>query len=203
MIKLLILGLTLMLFTTGCQNDASKAYLMNKKEINPNSLAHKANNEAKNRENRLKLSKIDSDTKIQIEKIKSDNKLLIAKIEADTTKEVAQTDSTTKIQTSKIEVTTKKEDSQMTFYIAIAIIIVIVIALILLYLNNKHNRELKAKLHEEKLKQELAIKEREHHEQRLHKMLDLVADGKLSPKIEEEIILSISNDTPKTLGSKE
>ena len=204
MIKLIIISLTIAFFTTGCQDSApkQKAYLINGQGVNPNSLSSKANDKAQDRQNKLKLSKIDSDTKIQIAKIESDNKLLIAKIKADATKEVAQTDSRTKIQTTKIDATTKKEDTQMTFYIAIALVIVVIIALILLYLNNKHNRELKSKLHEDKLKQELDLKEREHHEQRLHKMLDLIADGKLSPKVEEEIISSISNDTPKKLESK-
>jgi hypothetical protein len=202
MIKLLILSLTIVFFTSGCQDNASKAYLLNGQGVNPNSLAYKANNKAQDRQNKLKISKMDSDTKIQIAKIESNNNLLIAKVKADATKEVAQTDSNTKIQTTKIAAMTKKEDSQMTFYIAIALVLVVMIALILLFLNNKHNRELKAKLHEDKLKQELDLKEREHHEQRLHKMLDLIADGKLSPKIEEEIILSISNDTAKTVGLK-
>jgi hypothetical protein len=202
--KLLLLSLILILLATGCQESSSKkgAYLMNSNGVNPNSLANMANDKVQDRANKVELSKIDADAKIQIAKIQSDNQLLIAKINADATKEVAVTDSTTKIKTTQIDAITKKEDTQTTFYIAIAVVIVVLIALYLLYLNNKNSRALKAKLHEDKLKQELLLKEKEYHEQRLHKMLDLVADGKLSPKMEEEIINSISGQKIKTISNK-
>lgn len=202
--KLIVLAITIMLLISGCQDSSSKkgAYLMDGKGVNPNSLAYSANNNAQERANKVELQKIDAAAKIEIAKIESGNKLLIAQVNADANKEVAQTDSKTKIQTTQIDATTKKEDSALTFYIAIALVIVVIIALILLYLNNKQNRALKAKMHEDKLKQELDLKEREHQEQRVLKMLDLVAAGKLSPQMEEEIILSISNPKQKTIESK-
>lgn len=201
---IILTAVTLMLLISGCQDSSSKqrAYLMHENGVNPNSLAYNANDKVQDRANKIELSKIDADAKIEIAKIESGNKLLIAKVNADASKEVAQTDSTTKIQTTQIDAITKKEDSQLTFYVAIAIVLVVIIALFLLYLNNKHSRALKAKMHEEKLKQEVDLKEREHHEQRILKMLDLVAQGKLSPKMEEEIILSISNQKPKNIESK-
>lgn len=202
--KFIISAIAIILLISGCQESSSKngAYLMGSKGVNPNSLAYNANDTVQERANKVELSKIDANAKIEIAKIESDNKLLVAKVNADANKEVAQTDSKTKIQTTQIDASTKKEDSKLTFYIAIALVIVIIIALILLYLNNKHNRELKAKMHADKLKQELDLKEREHQEERVLKMLDLVAAGKLSPQMEEEIILSISNPKQKFIESK-
>jgi hypothetical protein len=205
--KLIILGLTIILFMTGCresssQNSASHNNGFLNAGVNPNSIAIRAQDKVQERKNKIELSQIDANAKIEIAKIESDNKLLIAKVNADAHKEVAKTDSNTKIQTSKIDAVSKKEDTQMTFYISIAVVVVIIIALILLFLNSKHNRTLKAKIHEEKLRQELDLKEKERHEQRLLKLLDLVADGKLPPQMEEEVILSLTSPTKKTIESK-
>ena len=206
--RLVILSLTLIFLITGCGEGSSRnsasysGSLINSNGVNPNSIAHKSQEKVEERKNKIELSKIDSNTKIEIAKIKSENNLLIAKVNADANKEVAKTDSTTKIETTKIKAVTKKEDTKMTFYIAIAVVVVIVFALLLIFLNSRHNRALKAKIHKEKLQQELDLKEREHHEQRLHKMLELVADGKLSPEMEEEIILSISKPEKKTIEFK-
>jgi len=202
--RLIILSIMFILFITGCRDNSSKQspYLMNHKGVNPNSLAYSVNDKLQDRANKVELSKIDADAKIEIAKIESGNKLLIAKVNADATKKVAQTDSKTKIQTTQIDAIIKKDDSKLTFYIAIALIFVVIIALVLLYLNTKQNRELKAKMHADKLRQELDLKEQEHQEQRLYKMLDLMAIGKLSPQMEEEIIRSVSSKKPKTIESK-
>lgn len=202
--KQLILIITLIFLTTGCQENSSGsgAYLMNNNGVNQNSLANRTQDKAQERKNKLEISKINNQAKIEIATIESENKLLVAKVNAKASEEIAKTDSKTKIKTTQIDAITKKEDTQMTFYVSISIVLVVIIALYLLYLNNKNNRKLKAKIHEDKLKQELELKEREHHEQRLHKMLDLVAEGKLSPQMEEEVILSISNPTQKSITSK-
>lgn len=202
--KFIMVGITLLLLFSGCQESSKKssAYIMGDKNVNPNSFIYSAKNNGEERANKIELSKIDADTKIEIAKIESENQFLIAKLNAQTNKEVAQTDANTKIQTTQIDASVKQENSKLSFYIAIAIIILIIITLILLYLNTKNNRELKARMHAEKLRQEFELKEREHQEQRLLKMLDLVAQGKLSPKMEKEVILSLSYQKQKTIESK-
>lgn len=203
--KLLIFSLFIIFSFTSCQDSSKdKVSLMNgyKDGVNPNSLAYKSANSQKNRENKIELSKIDSKTKIEIAKIKSGNQLLIAKVNATAKKDVAITDSSTKIQTSKIDALTKKDDIETNLYIAIAFIIAILLALFLLYFNNKKSRELKAKLHKEDLEHEQRLKEQEYNEKRLHKMLDLVGEGKLSTEMEQEIIISLTKPDHNLIESK-
>ncbi len=208
--KILIISLIVILSLTGCQN--SEPY--KKKNTpsmmggyhdgrNPNSLANISANKEKERRNKVELSKIDANTKIEIAKINSGSQLNIAKVYADAKKEVAVTDSTTKIKTSQIDAITKKDDIQNQFYITMAIVAVFLIALFLLYFNNKKSRDLKKKLHQDQLHHDQLIKEREFDEQRLHKMLDLVEKGKLSPKMEEEIILSLTKSDSTLIESKQ
>jgi len=205
--KSLLISLLIIFSITGCQDSsrhkASKDNLSlmgsYRDGVNPNSLAYRLADKQKDRENSIKISNIDSNTKIEIAKIESGNKLLIAKVHANTTKEIAQTDSITKIQTSKIDALTKKDNVQNQFYITMAVVIVFLIALFLLYLNNKKNRELKNRLHQDKLNHERLLKEREHDEKRLHKMLDLVGKGKLSSEMEEEILISLTKPESKLL----
>lgn len=196
--SLLILSL-LLLSITACQDSSSNrhiALLNGQNGVNPNSIAIKSAENAKERVNKLELSKIDANTKIEIAKIKSNNQLKIAQVNANTTKEVAKTDSNSRIEASKIDALTKKDDIQNTLYISIAVIIVLIIGMFLLYFNNKKSRELKQKLHKEQLEHERQLREQEHHEKRLHKMLELVGEGKLSPTMEEEIICSLTKPTP-------
>ncbi len=160
--------------------------------VNPNSMANKAQDKSKDRQNKLEISKIDSNTKIEIAKIKSNNQLQIAKVQAIAKTDVAKTDSTTKIQTTKIEATTKKDDLQNSLYITIAVVVLVIFALFLLYLNNKKSRDLKVKLQKDQLFHDRLLKEREYEEQRLHKMLQLVGNGKLSPEMEEKLIISLT-----------
>ena len=199
--KLFIFSLLIVLSITGCQNSSSNKkndiHLMGYKDgVNPNSLAHVSADKQKDRLSKIELSKIDSDTKIKIAEINSGNQLLIAKVNADAQTDIAQTDSTTKIKTSQIDATTKKDDIQSSFNIVIIISLLFAFALLLFYLNSRKNRELKRKLQEDKLQHEKLLKEREYDEQRLHKMLDLVKDGKLSQEMEDEIIASLTK--PKT-----
>jgi len=161
-------------------------------KVNPNSLAHLSVQKSEDRKNRLAVSKVEADAKVEIAKINSANQLSIAQINAQTQQEIAKSDSNTKITTSELDAKSKKESMQYTVYIVIAVVILLIIALILLYLNSKKNRELQTKLQTEKLRHEQIIKEKELEEQRLLKVLDLVAAGKLSSEIEEEVILSIS-----------
>jgi len=206
-IKTSLLSILLFASLTGCQetklhNDKNRISILGATTgVNPNSLAYVSANDQKNRENKIAISKIDSNTKIEIAKIKSNNQLEIAKVNANAQKEVAKTDSVTKIQTSKIDAITKKDDIQYNLYISILVIISVMITLYLLYLNNKKNRELKSKLHQEKLQHEQMLKEQELKEKRLHKMLDLVERGKLSPDMEAEVILSLTKPQQNLLIS--
>jgi len=212
--KLLLLPTTLItiLFLSGCReshSDSRELTMLNghnivkAKGVNPNSLAYQSEEKAKDRETTLTISKIESNAKIEIAKIESQNRLEMAKVNANSKEEIAVTNSHTKIKTSEIDAINKKEDIQSKLYITIAIIILVMLALILLYLNNKKNRELKAKLHQEQLEHEKELREREFEERRIHKMLELVADGKLNEQMEQEVIHSLTKPKTTTIEAVE
>lgn len=193
----------LTIFITGCQQEGSSypfmlnTYKLTSNEgVNLNSLAYKSEEASKNRENRLKKSEIDANAKIEIAKIESESKLKIAKVNAEVKKEVVHTTSKTKIKTSEIDSRTKKEEIESQLYVAIALIILVMLALILLYFNSKKNRELKIQLQQEELAHAKELREREFEETRMHKMLELIAEGKLSNEMEQEVILALTQ--PKT-----
>ena len=197
------------IFFTGCREGASsqqarRIHLLNPPQttnnitgINPNSLANKSADSALERENQLKLSKIEAEARVEIEKIKSENQLQIAKINAEAQKRVAETDLKAKVQTSQIDAKTSKETIQYSIYIVITIALLVLAVFILLYLNAKKNRELKKQLHDEKLRHEQFLKEKELEEQRVHKLLELIASGKVAKNVEKEVILSIAKPKPK------
>ncbi len=168
--------------------------------VNPNSLVYVATDKSEERKNKIALSKIEADTKIKIANIQTQGKLNIAKVNAQTEQEIVKSKSVTKITTSKLDASTKKETMQYTVYIVIAVILFLIIALFLLYQNSKKNRELKKELQEEKLRHEKAIHEKELEEKRLHKVLDLVAAGKMPSSIEEEVLLAISKPKNKLIN---
>jgi len=205
--KLLYKFVLLLLFISfiGCNEGTSnrKISLMGEDntKVNPNSLAYVSIEKNEDRKNKIEVSKIQANAKIEIAKIHSQNQLHIAEVNAQTQQEIAKSDSITKITTSKLDATTKKESMQYIVYIVIAVVIFLIIALVLLYLNSKKNRELTKKLQEEKLKHEQILRLKELEEQRLHKILDLVAAGKLPSSIEEEVILSISTSKDKIITS--
>ncbi len=180
----------LLLFVACTGNDTQKKVTL--MGASGSEYSHKNRSLQHNKERQLELVKLEAQTKIELEKIKSHNQLQIAKLNASTQTQIAQTNSQTLIQTSQLDAKIKKENMQYTIYIVIAVVIVVLIALVLLYFNSKKNRELQKKLHEEKLKHERILKEKELEEQRLHKILELAAEGKLPKNIEEDIILSIS-----------
>ncbi len=162
-------------------------------KVNPNSMAYIAKDKEKERQNKVALTKIETDAKIKIAKIDSENQLSIAKLNADVKKKIAESDATLKMQTTRLELKTKEKGMQYMVYLVIGVIIFLIAVLILLYLNSKKNRELQKKIHEEKLKHEQFLREKELEEQRFHKIIDLVATGKLPEAIEKEVILSISH----------
>jgi hypothetical protein len=202
--KKLIFGLFILFLLFGCQQQYGHSNphlsLLNQtskeKKQQDYSLGYRLADKQKERETRLELSKIEAKTKIEIEKIRTENQLKIAQVQANTTKDVAHTNYKTKVETSKIDALTKKEDTIVTIYITIAISITIIFGMILLYLNNKKERELKNKLLQDQLRHEEMLREKERQEQRLLKLIELAGDKKLSPKMEEAIILSlgVSND---------
>ncbi len=204
--KSIFLSLLILLVLTACQDSSSKnkVSLMGapKDGVNPNSLAYRSANGQLERKNKLEISKIDSKTKIKIAEIQSQNQLHIAKLNVEAKKSIAVTDSSTKIQTSQIDALTKKDDIQNSLYITMAIIIAVVLALFLLYLNNKKNRDLKDKIHKENLEHEQLLKEREYDEKRLHKMLELVENGKLSPDMQEEVISALTKPNQNLITKK-
>jgi len=194
------------LFFSGCGEGSSqqnRIHLLNPPKttnvtgVNPNSLAHKSADKALDRENKIKLSKIQAEAKVEIERIKSENQLKIAKINAEAQKSVAETDLQSKIQTSQIDAKTHKDTIQYTVYIVIVIVLLVLAVFILLYLNAKKNRELKKQLHDEQLRHEQFLKEKELEEQRVHKLLELIASGKVAKNVEKEVILSIAKPKPK------
>ena len=195
------------MFFTGCGEGTSsqhnRIHLLNPPKttnitgVNPNSLAHKSADKAQERENQLKLSKIEAQAKVEIERIKSENQLQIAKINAEAQKHIAQNDFQAKIQTSTIDANTQKETIQYTVYIVSVIVLLVLAVFVLLYLNAKKNRELKKQLHDEQLRHEQFLKEKELEEQRVHKLLELIASGKVAKNVEKEVILSIAKPKPK------
>ncbi len=204
--KSILTTLLILLSFTGCQDSSSKNKISlmgaSKDGVNPNSLAYRSANDNQERKNRLEISKIDSNTKIKIAEIQSENQLKIAKLNVEAKKSIAATDSSTKIQTTKIDALTKKDDIKNSLYITMAIILVVIIALFLLYLNNKKNRELEDKIHRENLEHEQRLKEREYNEKRLHKMLELVENGKLSPDMQEEVISALTKPNQNLITKK-
>ncbi|MEA3227469.1 MAG: hypothetical protein U9P38_00190 [Campylobacterota bacterium] len=202
--KSLLISLIILLAVSGCQESShTRGYVPTlnhqKSGVNENSLAYRTQEIAKEQKNRVEISKINSDTQIEIAKIESENRLKIAEIDADAKKDVAHKKSVTEIKTSEIDALTSKATMQNRFYITLAIIFSVTIAFILLFINNKKNRDLKNKLYQDQLRHEEMLKEREYEERRLIKMLDLVSDGKLSPIMEEEIILSLTQPKHKQI----
>ena len=195
------------LFFSGCGEGSSsqhnRIHLLNPPKttnitgVNPNSIAHKSADKALERQNQIKLSKIEAEAKVEIEKIRSENQLKIAKINAEAQKNIAQTDMKAKVQTSQIDANTHKETIQYTVYIVIVIVLLVLAVLVLLYLNGKKNRELKKQLHDEQLRHEQFLKEKELEEQRVHKLLELISSGKVAKNVEKEVILSIAKPKPK------
>ena len=195
--KTILLTLLITFTFTACQEGTSTRdiTLLNTTQKQNKEIDRKFQEKKLEQENKLELQKLNAKTKIEIAKIESTSKLEIAKIDSQTKKDVANTDATTTIAKSKIESLTKKEDIEYKLYITLAIIFVALIALVLIYFNNKKNRELKNKLHKEQLEHELRVREREHEEQRLQKMLDLVGEGKLAPHLQEQVVFSLTNST--------
>jgi len=167
--------------------------------VNPNNLAKISSDKNRERKSRLELSKIQAEAKIKIAQIQTQGELKIAKLNAKTQQEIAKANAETKIKTSKLDVSTRKETMQYTVYIVIAVVLFLIIALYFLYLNGKKNRELKKALQEAQFIHERDLREKEFEERRIHKILDMVSEGKLPASVKKEVILSLSAPQNKVI----
>lgn len=192
--------LIFILFFSGCnQSDTThnKVGVFGVKENGEQFLSYITNSKQKEKELKqtLDVKKMEINAKIEVEKIKAQKAVQVAKIKSTTSKDIAKTDSNTKIATTKLDVEALKEKSKMMLYAAAAFALVLIIGIIVLYLNFKKNRELKEKLHEREMEQ----REREREEKRLHKMLDLISDGKIPKELEKEVLINMTKSNRKLL----
>ncbi|NPA65876.1 MAG: hypothetical protein GXO11_03240 [Epsilonproteobacteria bacterium] len=204
MVKYIFLFITPILFFSGCQegtqhtNSSLKLLHQEKRQFNPNNMIAKNTEKYKDRKTQLEVAKIDANARIESEKIRSHNQMQIAKIQAENNNKIAQIDSKTKIETTKIEVEAQKENAKYFIYLGIALIILFLIALILFYLNSKRKRELQQQIHLERLRHEEILKDRELEERRLHKMLELLGEGKLPEHVEKDVVAVLTSTSSES-----
>lgn len=199
--KFTFLLVTSIFFLSGCQSNSHQQeqrgsfkllYQQDKKQFNPNSLIVKNTEKQKDRKTQLEVAQIEAKARLEAEKIRSQNQLQIAQIQADNNNKIAQIDSKTKIETTKIETKAQKENMKYFIYLGIALVILLIVALIVFYLNSKKKRELEQQMHLERLRHEEILKDRELEERRLHKMLELLGEGKLPEHIEKEVVAALT-----------
>jgi len=204
-INLSIVVLTLMLLS-GCQEGKnSKPYLKNGyigAGVNPNSAAFKAKESTLDRENKIKMAEIEANSKIEIAKIESMKALNVAKIDSEAKKEIAQKTATVTLETTKLDTQTKEHQNMITLYIAVGFLVALLIAVILWFRYKRQALELQTKLEEQRLQQELEIKDKELQEQRIQKVLDLAISGQLPQEMQKEVINSLTKPETKVIESK-
>ena len=204
-INLSIVVLTLMLLS-GCQESKnSKPYLKNGyigAGVNPNSAAFKAKESTLDRENKIKMAEIEANSKIEIAKIESMKALNVAKIDSEAKKEIAQKTATVTLETTKLDTQTKEHQNMITLYIAVGFLVALLIAVILWFRYKRQALELQTKLEEQRLQQELEIKDKELQEQRIQKVLDLAISGQLPQEMQKEVINSLTKPETKVIESK-
>jgi len=204
-IKISIIILTSMLLT-GCQEGkGSKPYLKDGyigAGVNPNSAAFKAKDNALERENRIKMAEIEANSKIEIAKIESSKAVEVAKIDSEVKKEIAQKTATTTLEVTKIDSQTKEKESMVNLYIALGFLAALIIGIFLWFRHKRQALEVKTKLEEQRLRQELAIKEKELQEQRIQKVLELAISGKLPQEMQQEVISSLTQPETKVIDTK-
>jgi uncharacterized membrane protein YciS (DUF1049 family) len=203
-INLSIVVLTLMLLS-GCQEGKnSKPYLKNGyigAGVNPNSAAFKSKENNLDRENKIKMAEIEANSKIEIAKIESMKALNVAKIDSEAKKDIAQKTATVTLETTKLDTQTKEHQSMITLYIAVGFLLALIIAVILWFRYKRQALELQTKLEEQRLKQELEIKDKELQEQRIQKVLDLAISGQLPQEMQQEVINSLTKPETKVIES--
>ncbi len=174
---------------------------MGENGYNPNSITAKAKQNALDRKNKIELAKIEAKTKIEVEKIKADKDLKVAKLQTQTQKELGLKTAQTQVELKKIDAKTKEESSYILLLIALIFGAILLFIFYLWYRHKKRVAEIEILLEKERLVHQKELKEREYQEQRLHKMIDLAAEGKLPPEIQKNLLLHL-NDSKKTQSSK-
>ena len=189
----IVLILLTVVFFGACQSDSVKnARLMGQQ--NPKSVVAKAKESALERKNKIELAKIDAQTKIEVEKIKANKDVEVTKLKTQTQKELGIRTAATQLELKKIDAKREKENSYLKVIVAVFFGLIV---LIILYVWSKHKKkklELEILLEKERLIHNKELKERELQEQRLHKMIDLAADGKLPKEFEEKLLLQFENE---------
>ena len=132
-------------------------------------------------------------------KIQADTTLAVAKIESKKAVQIAQLESQTTQVVSKMDKQTKEKQSDNNLYIAIAALLLLLVGIILWYQHKRKSLEVKAQLEEHKLKHELELKEKELKEQRIQKVLELAASGKLDPEVQQEVLHSLTRPESKII----
>jgi len=198
-----ILLFTILLFLSACQEtNKSRPYLMNQKGVNPNSLAYVSQDKALDRKNKIEMAQIAANSKIEVAKVESKKAVEIAKIDSTTQKDVTQQTTKTTLEISKMDTQTKDKQSMINLYIAIGVIIALVVGMFLWYRHKKTSLKVKEKLEENRLKHELAIKEKELQEQRIQKVLDLAISGQLPEELQKDFISALTQQNSKLIESK-
>ena len=195
-IATILLSLTLF---SGCGSDTSKhPKLMHVKEnVNPNSIVVRAQEQALERKNKIELAKIEAKTKVEVEKIKAEKDLKVAKLQTQTQKELGIKTATTQVEMKKIDAKVKEKSSYILLIIAAIFGLILLFVFYMWYKHKKRQIEIEVQLEKERLEHQKELKEREFQEQRLHKMIDLAADGKLPKQIEQELLLQITHKKGK------
>ncbi len=187
--------LFIFIFIIGCQkgyqDEDNKAHF-NQSNIklfgNMNNKIHLVENKEAILDKKIKMKELETKAKIEIAKINSKSQVEVTKLKTTASTTVAQTDANARITTTKIDAQALKEKTKITMYTAGAFIVVLIIGFIFLFLNSKKNRELKQMLHA----QDMEFKHKELEEKRVHKMLDLIANDKVGPELQKEILLSMT-----------
>lgn len=201
-LKTTLLLASVLLFSACQETNKSKPYLINQKGVNPNSLAYVSQDKALERKNKIEIAKIDANSKIEMAKIESDKAVTIAKIDSATQKDVKEKSLQTELEISKIDMQNKDKQRMINFYIAIGVILTLLLGIFLWYRHKKKSLEVKEKLEENRLKHELAIKEKELQEQRMQKVLDLAISGQLPQELQQDFINSLTQQENKFIESK-
>ena len=198
-----ILLLMALLFLSACQEtNRSRPYLMNQKGVNPNSLAYVSQDKALDRQNKIEMAKISANLKLEVAKLESKKAVEIAKIDSATKKDVTQQTAKTTLEISKMDTQTKDKHSMINLYIALGIIIALLLGIVLWYRHKKKSLEVKEKLEENRLKHELAIKEKELQEQRIQKVLDLAISGQLPQELRKDFLNALTQQDTKIIESR-
>jgi ATP-dependent Zn protease len=176
-------------------NEPTKTY-----GVNPNSLAVQSMEKQKQRQNQLELSKVQAQAKVEIAKIESQNKQKIAEITAQAQQKIAESDLKARIAQTQLEIKTTKENRKYFVYGGIALFLILLLVIYLFMKNAQKNREHERQLHEDKLRHEQFLKEKELEQERMHKILELASDGKLPESVGAEILLTLSKPQSKLIN---